>query len=154
MRGIALAVGLALLAGCVNEAGSATDVHTGTSGRHSKMYPAASTLLSNLNAATVVGTRGGETRYGIGIRYSATGIGWANFSEAWSFGTQLPYNVTRARVAGCSGNCTIIEEGTIMLSRAQFEQAAKTGMEFKLIGSDNSVVGKLPAIAFQEALNK
>lgn len=142
-----------MLAGCANEPGAYSDVHTGTSGGHSKMYSAASGMLYNLNAAALVAERGGETRYGVGIRYSATSAGWANFNQVWSFGTQLPYRVTTARVAGCGGGgCTIVEEGTIQITKQQFERAAQVGFEFKLLGSGAEVVGKLPASAFQDAL--
>jgi hypothetical protein len=157
MRPLALILATVALAACVSEPGQSVDVHTGTAGTagaFSREYPAASTLLSNLTAGAIVATRGGETRYGVGIRYTATGTGWANFTAAWSYGQALPYKVTTTRVAGCGGGCTIIEQGTITLTREQFDQAARAGFEFKLEGSGQSVIGRLPAAAFQEALGE
>lgn len=141
---------LLLVAGCTT-AGSSTDVHTGISAKHSASYSAHAGLLDNLNAIALIGTRAGQTKYGVGINYSSTGLGWAFFREAWSFGSQLPYTVTRENVAGCGGGCTIVEEGSIELTGAQFEAAAKSGFEFKLVGKNRSVVGKIPAKAFAEA---
>lgn len=154
MRRFPLILATLALAACVSEPGQSVDVHTGTAGAFSREYPAASALLSNLTAGAIIATRGGETRYGVGIRYTATGIGWANFTAAWSFGQALPYKVDTARVAGCGGGCTIVEQGTISLTREQFERAAVQGFEFKLEGSGQSVIGRLPAAAFQEALGQ
>ncbi len=141
------------LAACVNEAGTVSDVHTGVSGSHSRVYPAASGLLYNLNAGALVGKQGSETRYAIGTQYSATGLGWAFFEEAWSFGQQLPFEVQGRDTAGCGGgSCTIVERGLIRLTKQQFKQAAKTGIEFKLIGKQRDIVARVPAQAFAEAL--
>ena len=142
------------LSACVNEPGTIADVHTGVTGTHSRMYPAASTLLSNLNASALVATKNGETRYTLGLQYTATGVGWAGFKRAFSFGQEYPYVVTRARVLGCGGGCTIIEEGLIRMTAAQFKRAAVQGFEFKLVGSDADVIGRVPAEAFREALAK
>ncbi len=147
-----LSVAAFILAGCVASPGTVSDVHTGTTAKHSGLQPAASGLLYNLNAAAVIGQRGGVTRYGVATSYSATGLGWANFSQAWSYGQELRYVVNRARVAGCGAGCTIVEEGIIELSREQFERAAANGFQFKLEGQGGSVVGSLPASAFAAAL--
>ena len=40
----------------------------------------------------------------------------------------------------------------VVLSTQQFAQAAKTGLEMKLVGDRGSVVVKVPVEAFQEAL--
>lgn len=143
------------LAGCVNEAGSISDAHTGVSATHSKMYPAASGLLYNLNVAAVVARKGGEIKYVVSTRYISTGLGWAFFREAWSFGTQLQFKATSEQVAGCGGgSCSHIEDGAIELTRAQFERSAETGLEFKLVGKGQSIVAKVPAAAFKEALSQ
>lgn len=140
------------LGACESSPGSYSDAHTGVRAGHSKMYSAHASLLSNLNAAAFVAHQGGETKYAIGTRYSGTGVGWANFTQAWSFGTRLPYTPTVSRVAGCGSGCTVVEEGVIELTKAQFDQASRSGIEFKLIGSGADVIGRLPASAFQEAL--
>lgn len=152
LRGAALALVAAALVGCQNTAGTYNDVHTGVSGKHSKFYSAHGGLFDNLNAAAMVGTQNGVTKYGVGVRYISTGLVWSFFREAWSFGNKLPYSVVRENVMGCSGGCTMVEEGSIVLTKAQFEAAAKNGFEFKLVGRNRSVVGKLPAAAFAEAL--
>ncbi|WP_148043690.1 hypothetical protein [Paracoccus methylarcula] len=150
---IALAASTFIIASCSNEAGTISDVHTGVTAGHSKFYPAAGGLLYNLNATTIVAEKNGEIRYAVGTRYLSTGLGWAFFREAWSFGNKLPYQVTGEHVSGCGGgSCSMTEEGLIQLTKQQFESAAKTGFEFKLQGRNRSVVGKLPASAFQEAL--
>lgn len=144
---------LAVLAtGCMTQPGTVKDVHTGISAKHSAGYSAHAGLLDNMNVVAMVGTQAGKTKYGVGVMYSSTGLGWAFFREAWSFGKRLPYNVTQEQVAGCGGGCTMVENGSIELSKSEFEAAAKSGLEFKLVGKNRSVVGKVPAKAFAEAL--
>lgn len=153
--GMKLAAGallVALTAGCTTQAGTVTDVHTGVSAKHSAGYSAHAGLLDNMNVVAAVGTHAGVTKYGLSVNYSSTGLGWAFFREAWSFGKRLPYNVTQEQVAGCGGGCTMVENGSIELSKSEFEAAAKSGLEFKLVGKNRSVVGKVPAKAFAEAL--
>ncbi|WP_288959534.1 hypothetical protein [uncultured Sulfitobacter sp.] len=141
------------ISGCANEPGSLNDIHTGTSAGHSKSYNAASGLLYNLNSSAIVAVRGNETKYAVSTRFLSTGMGWSFFREAWSFGQQMEFNVTNETVASCgSGTCSHIEDGAIVMTRAQFEKAAQTGFEFKLVGKNRSVIGKLPAEAFKEAL--
>lgn len=153
MRKAIYLVALAL-AGCVSDPATIQDVHTGTTARHSGLQPAASGLLYNLRAGAVVADRGGVTKYGVVTFYSATGLGWANFSQAWSYGESLPYQVNRPRLAGCGNGCTITEEGIIELTRDQFERAASDGFAFKLQGDGQSVTGSLPASAFRAALGQ
>lgn len=144
---------VALLASCTSTPGTVDDVHTGMKGKHSAFYSVHTGLLDNLNAAAIIGTQKGVTKYGIAVRYTSTGVGWASFHEAWSFGEKLPYAVVREQLAGCGGgNCSIMEEGSIELTKDQFEQAAKAGFEFKLVGKNRSFVAKMPASVFQEAL--
>lgn len=148
------AVGLlaAMVTGCQTPPGKVSDVHTGVSAKHSGFYPAYAGLLDNLNVAALVGTRNGQTKYALGTSYSSTGLGWAFFREAWSFGKPLRYSVTRENVAGCGSGCTIVEEGVIEMTKAEFEAAASSGLEFKLVGKNRSVVAKVPAKVFQSAL--
>ena len=144
-----------VLAGCQNDPGSTAEDHTNTSARHSQTYTADSGAQHDLTAAALIGQRDGEIQQGISVRYTAKGIGWAHFREAWSSGQQLPYKGQSLRTAGCTASgCTIIEEGVIELTPQQFDRAAEDGIEFKLVGSSTQIVGKLPAEAFQEALAK
>lgn len=141
------------LAGCQTQPGTINDVHTGVSGKHSGMHSVYNGLFDSMWVATMMGTRGGETRYGVGTRYISTGIGWAFFREAWSYGRQLKFSATNERLLGCSGGCSMIEEGSIQLSKSEFEAASRTGFEFKLVGKNRQLVVKIPAKVFQEALN-
>lgn len=150
LRGALLAT---VLAGCTTAPGTINDVHTGIKANHSAYHSAYAGLLENLNVATVIGTQNGVTKYAVSTRYISTMTGWAFFQEAWSFGEKLKFNMTREQLAGCSGgSCTMIEEGVIELTKEQFESAAKSGLEFKLVGKNRSVVAKVPAEAFREAL--
>lgn len=146
------AASLLLVAGCSNEPGQINDVHTGVTGYHSKMYEVKPGLLASLSVGAVIGVKGGETRYGLVTRHLSTGLGWSFFDEAWSFGTQLPYEVVGREVLGCGGGCSLLESGSIKLTEAQFRQAAVSGLEFKLAGKNRSVVAKAPPEAFREAL--
>lgn len=151
-RILALALTAALMAGCQTAPGTTTDVHTGIKAAYSGSMQVYGGLLDSLWVQVGVGTRGGQTKYAISTRYLSTGVGWAFFREAWSFGQKLPFTVVREEVAGCAGGCSMIEEGAIVLTKAQFEAAEKNGIEFKLIGKNRSLVAKVPAKAFAEAL--
>jgi len=142
----------ALLVACVNEPQTMTDVHTGVSAGASKRYPVYQNLLVSVWGQAFVATKGGENRYGIYVNQIATGMGWAFFHSAYSFGVQLPYLRGAGNVLGCGGGCTLQEQGMIQLTADQFHRAAQNGFEAKLVGSGGSVVIKVPAEAFREAL--
>jgi hypothetical protein len=72
--------------------------------------------------------------------------------EVWSFGEILPYAHTDRLKVACSGGCTAIERGKIVLSRDAFEAAARTGLEFRLVGRRASVLCKIPAEMFEQVL--
>ena len=144
-----------LLSGCVaNEPGSVSDVHIGTRSHYSKQVRAAGGLLWDLSARAVATERDGHVIYGLNTQYVSTGLGWAFLERAWSFGVPLPYEVNDRKVSICStGGCTLEELGTILLTRKQFLQFARTGMEFKLEGKRGSVVGKVGPEVFQQVLD-
>jgi len=140
------------LAACANEPQQIRDVHTGISAGVSKRYPVYSNLLVDVTGQAFIATKGAETRYGIYVSQIATGTGWAFFNSAYSFGVQLPYERGNSAVLGCSSiGCSTREEGSILLTPAQFAQASRNGMEIKLQGSGGGVVIQVPAAAFQEA---
>ena len=140
------------LGGCVNEPQQYNDVHTGVSAGASKRYPVYQNLLVSVYGQAFVATKGNETKYGIYVNQIATGMGWSFFHSAYSFGVQLPYERGNSNVMGCGGGCTLQEQGGVLLTAQQFSQGAATGMEIKLVGSGNSVIIRIPAAAFQEAL--
>lgn len=150
-RRLAIAVALSIgLASCQSGPQVQYDKHTNNTVTNSAVHSLKNGLLYNLNGAAGHSTARG---YQVGIIYSSTGLGWMFFREAWSFGTQFDYRVVREELAGCGGgSCTIMETGTIQMSEAQFRQAAKDGFEFKLVGKNGAIEGKLPAAAFQEVL--
>lgn len=149
-----LLIGAFVLAvgGCVNEPQQYNDVHTGVSAGASKRYPVYQNLLVSVYGQAFVAKKGSETKYGIYVNQIATGMGWSFFHSAYSFGVQLPYERGGSNVMGCGGGCTLQEQGAVLLTAQQFDQAASNGMEIKLVGSGNSVIIRIPAAAFQEAL--
>ena len=148
----ALALGLVLV-GCQTQPGKVNDIHTGLSAKHSGRYSVHNGLFDSMNVTAIVGTRGGETRYALGTSYLSTGLGWAFFQSAWSYGKQLNFKVTNEKLLGCASGCSMIEEGTVQLSKSAFEAAAKNGLEFKLVGKNREMVVKVPAKVFREALD-
>lgn len=141
-----------ILAACVNEPQTMSDVHTGISAGTSKRYPVYQNLLVSVWGQAFVANKGGESRYGIYVNQIATGMGWSFFHSAYSFGVQLPYHKGASNVLGCGSGCTLQEQGMIHLTPDQFQKAAQIGFEGKLVGSGGSVVIKVPAEAFREAL--
>lgn len=140
------------LAACANEPQQIRDVHTGISAGVSKKYSVYSNFLVNVTGQAFIATKGAETRYGIYVNQIATGTGWSFFNSAYSFGVQLPYERGNSTVLGCSSvGCSTQEEGSILLTQAQFAQASRNGMEIKLQGPRGGVVIRIPATAFQEA---
>ena len=148
---VAVLTSLPLLA-CANEPTTMSDVHTGVSAGASKRYPIYESLFVSVYGQAFVATKGGETRQGVYINQIATGQGWAFYNAAYSFGTQLQYVRGNSNVLSCASGCTLQEQGMVVLSTQQFAQAAKTGLEMKLVGDRGSVVVKVPVEAFQEAL--
>lgn len=142
-----------LLAGCQTQPGTVSDVHTGVQAKHSGMHQVYNGLFDSLWVTAISGTRGGNSKYGVGVRYLSTGQQWAFFQSAWSFGKQLRFKTTNSQVAGCGGgNCSKIEEGVVELTRAEFESAAANGLEFKLIGRNKELTVKVPAKVFKDAM--
>lgn len=140
------------LAGCQGTAAVIHDKHTGLNAAVSQMFPAKTGLLYNLNVVAGYSKRKG---YNIATSYSSTGLGWMFFREAWSYGKQFDYKVTGENIAGCGGaSCTMVETGGIHMDEADFLKAATEGFEFKLVGQKGSVEGKVPARAFQQALEQ
>lgn len=150
---VALGLVAVSLSGCVNEPAVYNDVHMGIRAGTSKRYPVYQNILVSVYGQAFVATNGNETKYGIYINQIATGMGWSFFHSAYSFGVQLPYQRSASNVMGCSGACTLQEQGGVLLTAEQFNRAATTGMEIKLVGSGNSVIIRVPASAFQEALS-
>lgn len=154
MKRLLIAAGLAfLLAGCQTQPGTVSDVHTGVTTKHSGMHSVYNGLFDGLWVSAGQGTKNGVTKYAVATRYTSTGLGWAFFREAWSFGQNLNYKMTREQLAGCSGgSCSMIEEGGFELTKAQFEAAAKDGLEFKLAGKNRELIVKVPAKVFRQGL--
>jgi hypothetical protein len=149
---IIFSLGLTLSA-CVNEPQIMNDVHTGVNAGISRSYPGYQNLLVSVNTQAFVAERNNEIAYGIYINQIATMQGWSFFQEAYSFGTKLEYIRGNEEVLDCNSACTTREQGLIKLSEKQFMDATKSGFEGELVGDGNSVVIKVPAIAFQEALS-
>ncbi|EGL63628.1 hypothetical protein AGRO_3697 [Agrobacterium sp. ATCC 31749] len=146
---------VAFLAGCTSTPGTMNDVHTGVSAKHSAYHFVHTGLLDSLKVATFVGTKDKQTKYGIATSYLSTGLGWAFYQEAWSFGKKLSFSMTNEKLLSCSsGSCSMLEEGVIELTKEEFETAAVSGFEFKLIGKNRQFVVKVPAKAFQESLSQ
>lgn len=139
------------VASCQSGSGTISDKHTGNTIVYSARQEIRGGLLSSLNARAVYSKRMG---YGIQTDYMATGLGWVFFQEAWSFGRQYQYDVGDQKVLGCGGGCTILETGAIRLSEQDFKNASENGFEFKLIGKNGSVEGKLSAAAFKQVLDQ
>lgn len=151
MRRFLLAA-LVAIAGCQTPPGKVTDVHMGVTATHSGMTIVHSGLFDSMWVVAIVGTRGGVTKYGLETRYLSTGQGWAFFRDAWSYGRKLEFKPGREQLAGCAGGCSMIEQGGIRLSKAEFEAAARNGLEFKLVGQNRELIVKVPAKVFQSAL--
>ena len=146
IRKLALALATATLAGCT--AGVTTDVHTSTQTAYSKDYPAKVGLIQSLNAQAIHSNKAG---YAVKTRY--TGFGWMFIEEAWSFGSRFPFESTGRGTLTCSQiGCSNFENGVFLLTEDQFQIAAEKGLEFKLVGRNGSIVGKLPAEAFAEVM--
>ncbi len=129
----------------------AADKHTGNVIVSSKRNEISGGLLSSMHATAVFSKRKG---YGIGVEYLTTGSGWAHFAEVWSNGKQYRYDAAAGRVLGCTGGCSLLEGGAIRLNQSEFNLAAKQGFEFKIIGSGDSIVAKVPAELFRQVLNE
>ncbi len=127
-------------------------LHSGVTGCHFKQYLVQSGLLSSLNVVAMIGVKNGETRYGLVKRHLSTGVGWSFFNAARSYRTQLPYEEVRREVLSCHAGCTRQKCGSIKLSEAQFRRAAVSGLDFKLVRRNRSVVAKAPPEAFRAAL--
>ncbi|HMO09792.1 MAG TPA: hypothetical protein PKD10_19425 [Paracoccaceae bacterium] len=142
-----------LLAGCVTEGGTVSDTHLGATGTYSRSFSAQQGLLHSFMVRAVHARRGGEERYGVATSWNATGLGWSFFREAYSYGRAYPYEATDERVMFCSSSgCSHIENGIILMTRAEFMQAAERGFAFKLFGRNRSVEGAVPPEAFREVL--
>ena len=142
-----------VLTGCQTQPGTVTDVHMGVTAKHSGMTMVHSGLFDSMWVVALSGTRGNVTKYGLGTRYLSTGQGWAFFREAWSYGRKLDYKPGKEQLTGCAGGCSMIEEGGIRMTKAEFEAAARNGLEFKLVGQNRELVVKVPAKVFQAALS-
>lgn len=141
------------VSGCETSPGSESDVHTGVTIYYSSKYNAASGLLSNLNVQAGGGLVNGQMKYGVGTAFLSTGLGWSFFKTAHSFGKQYPFKATNEKLLGCSGgSCSHLEEGFITMTKSEFANAAGKGFEFKLSGTNRSVIGKIPASVFAEAV--
>lgn len=141
------------LAGCQTAPGSFSDVHTGQRGYKSARVSASSGLFTSLYATVAYSEN--ARKFAIATEYSSVASGWLFLEQAWSFGRQFRYVVASRDTAMCDSNgCIVIERGAFEISREDAERAAKEGMEFKLIGSKGSIIGKLPPTVFQQVLQQ
>lgn len=140
-----------LIAACQSVPGSVHDKHTGETVTHSSRTQIEGGLLTSLHAQALYSDSEG---YLLSVDYSATGVGWAFFKEAWSLGKKFQYHQLDRSVLGCGAGCTIQESGMIELSEADFMNAANKGFEFKLIGQKRSIEAKAPATLFQEVISE
>jgi hypothetical protein len=149
-----LSLGFVLFAlvACVNEPMVYNDVHTGVRAGASRRYPVYQNLLVSVYGQAFIAANATETQYGIYVNQIATGTGWSFFQQAYSFGVELPYKRGQSNILGCSSFCTVEEQGAVQLTADEFNQAASAGIELKLIGTGSSIVIKVPAEAFREAL--
>lgn len=145
------AIALITLAAC-DQGGAMTDIHTGVAVFRGPSEVASFRGVNSLSASAAAGTRGGAPFYGIYTSYTSSTMNYAHFSQAYSFGSQLPYQVTSERSAGCLPTCSHVETGLVTLTELQFRTAAQNGFEFRLIGTGATVTGKLSPATFQKAL--
>lgn len=136
---------LAILTGCQAAGPSKIhDKHTGLTVTKARNNIAADSLFYRLNA-----TPFHSSSIGYGIETGFSGPDWQFFREAWSHGKRLPFDVTNQQVI--AGH--ILEFGSIRLTKSEFMKAAEKGMDFKLVGKNGSLEGKIPASAFREVLD-
>ena len=140
-----------MVAGCQSGPIVSSDIHTGNTVIFSSQHQLQSGLLHSLSGRAF---HSQKTGYGVAVEYMSTGLGWAFLNEAWSFGQKLPFDVRHRKVLSCSAGCTIIESGSIRMSKAEFRRFAKTGFEFRLIGQNNTITGRVPASAFAQVLSQ
>lgn len=148
----ALAIGATVgLAGCQTGPGTATDVHTGKSVVYSSIQSPYTGLFDFMQARAAYSNKGG---YGVSVSYSA--YGWAHLREAWSYGTQFPFERGPSDISMCggAGGCITTETGRIGMTESQFRKAAKDGFTFELVGTTGKAVGKMKAKPFQEVLER
>ena len=148
---LAATVAILALAAC-DQGGAMSDPHTGTNVFRGPSEVASFRGVNSLSASAAVGTRGGAPFHGIYTSYASSMMDFAKFSQAYSFGTELPYQVTGERSAGCLPTCSHVETGVITLTEAQFRHATQSGFEFRLIGTGATVTGKMTPASFQKAL--
>lgn len=125
------------------------DKHTNQTVVFSRTVDAYSGLLSFVKARTFY-----NKEMGYGVETLISNYGWIHPQEVWSFGKKFPYKNTTTDVGMCggAGGCITTEKGLFILSEADFKQAARTGIEFKIIGTKGSFVGKIAAEQFSEVL--
>ncbi|WP_162742242.1 membrane lipoprotein lipid attachment site-containing protein [Nitratireductor sp. OM-1] len=144
-------VAVLTLTACQMTGGTVYDKHTGKTIVHSRSVNVKPGLLSNMDV-----TAGYSDRNGYGVQIDYTSYDWHFFRQVWSFGKKYKYVVARedAVMCGGAGGCLNLEKGAIRIPESDFRRFAKTGFEFKLIGTRGSVEAKIPASLFQEVLER
>lgn len=142
---------LIFLTSCSNGPQIINDKYTGQSTAVSTTVTAYSGMFSWLKVRAFYSTHNG---YGLNTVYS--NYGWIFPETVWSDGKQYPYNNYSSDTAMCggAGGCITLEKGIIKLTKEDFEKFSVEGFDFKLIGSKDSVIGKVPPSIFREVINE
>ncbi len=145
---IAVACVVAMIASaCQTSETVSTDRHTGITVVNGDEVTAHSRLVDSLRAKPFYSSQLG---YAVSIGYS--NYGWTHLNSAYSFGRKFDYLIRTSTIDTCGGigGCITTETGIIKLDKATFDNAGKAGLEFKLIGRDGSVTGRIPAESFRK----
>lgn len=145
---VALAVGTLALSGCQTESGPRviTDQHLGM-----RTVVSSKVKIGNSNSGVITAAAMYEKDFGHGVMIFSNASEWQFFKQAWSHGKRYKYVSLGGDVASCNYGCNLAESGFISMSQNDFQNAARTGFEFKLVGK-GSANGQVPAKLFQEVL--
>lgn len=143
-----LAVGLS----SCQSAGVVKDVHMGSEIAYGPEVFASYMGFQSLKAQPFYSTKSG---------YGFTTLNVSPFrsalSEAWSYGKQFEFTKGTTTKSICFVQPCIPmsqETGIVAMDEADFLNAARNGFTFELVGKSTKVVGKIPATAFQKALEE
>ena len=140
-----------MLAGCQTGPSVVEDKHTGQKIAVSSSANAYTGMMDWLKVRAFHSNKNG---YGVETMYS--NYGWIFPQEVWSYGRKFPYASTNSQTTMCggAGGCITLESGVVAFTKEEFEKASQSGFEFKLVGKNGAVEGKIPAKLFLEVLAK
>lgn len=108
-------------------------------------------LIEALHVAPVY-----STKDGFALKTSFQSPRRMKFVEAWSYGKQFSYSKTVTEKMMCLlPPCApmVAEQGIILMTDAEFTEAASHGFEFQLVGKTGKIVAKMPAQSFRAILD-